>query len=214
MTVSAKICGLSTPETLAAAVENGAAMVGFVFYPPSPRAVTPEVARALAAGVPAHVAKVGLVVDADDALVDAVVAAGIDVIQAQGAESPERVAALRARTGRRVMKAVGIAEPDDVARAHGYEAASDLLLLDAKPPKNRSDALPGGNGLAFDWRLIAAETWTRPWLLAGGLTAENVGEAVALSGARMVDVSSGVEDRPGVKSPARIKAFLDAVRRL
>jgi phosphoribosylanthranilate isomerase len=214
MTVSAKICGLSTPETLDAAIDGGAAMVGFVFYPRSPRAILPAALPALAARVPAGVPKVGLVVDAEDALIDAVVSAGIDIIQAHGDETAERVAAIRARAGRPVMKAVGIAGPDDVARAHAFEAAADLLLLDAKPPKNRADALPGGNGLAFDWQLIAGESWARPWLLAGGLDAGNVAEAVAMSGARMVDVSSGVEERPGVKSPERIRAFLEAVRRL
>ncbi len=214
MAVTAKICGLSTPETVAAAVAGGAAMVGFVFFARSPRAVTPADLTRLGAGVPATVARVGLVVDADDDLIDAVVAGGIDIIQAHGEETAERVAAIRSRSGRPVIKAVGIAGPQDVARAHSFEAVADLLLLDAKPPKNQADALPGGNGLRFDWGLIRDETWQRPWLLAGGLDAGNVADAVAQSGAAMVDVSSGVEDSPGVKSLERIRAFLQTVSRL
>ena len=214
MAVTAKICGLSTPESVAAAVAGGAAMVGFVFFARSPRAVTPADLPRLGAGVPPTVARVGLVVDADDDLIDAVVAGGIDIIQAHGEETAERVAAIRSRSGRPVIKAVGIAGPEDVARAHSFEGVADLLLLDAKPPKNQPGALPGGNGLSFDWGLIRDEAWQRPWLLAGGLEAGNVAEAVAQSGARMVDVSSGVEERPGVKNLDLIHSFLQTVGRL
>ena len=214
MAVAAKICGLKTPETVLAAVEGGAAMLGFVFYPPSPRAILPADLAALAPLVPAGIVRVALVVDCDDDLLDAVVAAGADMIQAHGKESPERVAAIAARTGRPVMKAVGIAGPEDVDRARQFEGVADLLLLDAKPPKNRAGTLPGGNGLAFDWGLVRGLSLSRPWLLAGGLDAGNLALAVATSGARMVDVSSGVEERPGVKSPGLIRAFLDEARRL
>jgi phosphoribosylanthranilate isomerase len=214
MTVAAKICGLASEAAVAAAVEGGAAYVGFVFYPPSPRAVTPERAAALCRAVPAGVARVGLFVDADDAAIAAVLAAApLDLLQFHGHESPARVAAAKRRFGRPVMKAIAVAAAEDVAAAAEYEAAADLLLFDAKPPR-RADALPGGNGLAFDWRLIAGRSWRLPWMLSGGLTAALLPEAVAISGARIVDVSSGVERRPGDKDPAKIRAFLAAARGL
>jgi phosphoribosylanthranilate isomerase len=209
VSVATKICGLKTAETVAAAVEGGASYVGFNFYPRSPRAVTPEAAARLAASVPASVAKVALVVDADDSLIDAIAEAlAPEILQLHGAETPERVEAIRARTGRKVMKAIAIATPADVERTRAYEAAADLLMLDAKPPPG---GLPGGNGLPFDWQLLKGARWTLPWLLAGGLTPENVAEAIRATGAERVDVSSGVEDRPGVKSPEKIRRFLAAV---
>jgi phosphoribosylanthranilate isomerase len=213
MTVAAKICGLSSEEAVAAAVEGGAAWIGFVFYPPSPRSVSPSRAAALcrAAG---SVRRVGLFVDADDAAIAAVLdAVPIDIRQFPGHESPERVAAVRARFGRPVMKAVPVAASDDVDAASRYHGAADLLLFDAKPPR-RADALPGGNGLAFDWQLIAGRDWRLPWMLSGGLTAELLPAAVRISGATAVDVSSGVERRPGDKDPAKIRKFLAAARRL
>ncbi len=210
--VAAKICGLSSEPAVTAAVGGGAAYLGFVFYPPSPRAVTPAQAARLCAAVPAGIGRVGLFVDADDATIDAVLAAApIDFLQFHGSESPDRVAEARARFGRRVIKAVPIAGPDDLVRAGEHEAAADFLLFDAKPPP-RPDALPGGNGLAFDWRLIAGRAWRRPWLLSGGLTAALLPEAVRISGAACVDVSSGVERRPGEKDPDKISTFLAAAR--
>ncbi len=212
MTISAKICGLKTPEAVDAAVAGGASHVGFVFYPPSPRAITPAAAGRLIARLPPRVIPVALVVDADDAAIDAILAAApVRMLQAHGRESAERVAALKARFGLPVMKAVGIAGPADIARAQAFQAVADLLLLDAKPPKK---GLPGGNGLAFDWRLLAAETWTRPWFLAGGLTPDNVAEAVRTARASAVDVSSGVERAPGDKDVALIAKFLAALRPL
>lgn len=212
MGVAAKICGLSTSEAVAAAIDGGARYVGFVFYPPSPRAVTPGRAAELCVGVPAGVAGVGLFVDADDALIEAVLAeAPLDILQFHGKETPQRVAEARHRFGRPVIKAVAIAAPQDVLAADRYEDAADLLLFDAKPPQ-RSDALPGGNGLAFDWELIAGRSWRLPWLLSGGLTAELLPEAVRISGAVVVDVSSGVETRPGIKDPEKIRAFLAAAQ--
>ncbi len=211
MSASAKICGLKTPETIAAAVDGGAAYIGFNFYPRSPRSVTPEDAARLAAKVPPSVSTVALVVDADDALIDRIAEAlAPDILQLHGGETPERVGAIRARTGRRVMKALAIATPDDIARARTYESSADLLMFDAKPPPG---GLPGGNGLAFDWQLLKDSTWTRPWLLAGGLTPANVAEAIRATGATRVDVSSGVEDSPGVKSPEKIRQFLAAAGR-
>jgi phosphoribosylanthranilate isomerase len=214
MGVAAKICGLSTKEAVATAVAGGAAYLGFVFYPPSPRAVTPGDAARLCAGVPEGVTRVGLFVDADDQTIEAVLnAAPIDILQFHGGETPERVAEAKLRFGRPVMKAVAIAGPQDVLGAARYEEVADLLLFDAKPPR-RPDALPGGNGLAFDWELIAHRSWHRPWMLSGGLTAELLPEAVRISGAAAVDVSSGVESRTGIKDPEKIRAFLAAARAL
>jgi phosphoribosylanthranilate isomerase len=214
MTISAKICGLSSEEGVAAAIEGGAAYLGFVFYPPSPRAVIPARARELCAAVPDGVLRVGLFVDADDtALAAALDAVALDILQFHGQESPSRVAEAKARFGRPVMKVISVAAEKDVEAAAGYEEVADLLLFDAKPPR-RADALPGGNGLAFDWRLIAGRKWRLPWMLSGGLTAELLPEAVAVSGATAVDVSSGVERRPGDKDPEKIRAFLNVARGL
>jgi len=212
--IKVKICGLSSPETVQAAVEAGADFVGFVFFARSPRAVTAAQAAILARGVPADVAKVGLFVDADDvAIADVLAQAGLDYLQLHGAETPERVGQIRARFGLPVIKAVAIAGAADIDRARTYEAVSDILLFDAKPPQTK-DALPGGNGLVFDWTLIAGRTWTRPWMLSGGLDAGNLGEAVRISGAKMVDVSSGVESAPGVKDIVKIRGFVEAAKRL
>lgn len=209
MRLRVKICGLRTPATVAAAVDAGAAYLGFVFFPKSPRHVTPAEAAALALPVPPGVAKVGLVVDADDGLLDAITAqVPLDMIQLHGSESPARVQAVRARFGLPVMKAVGIAGPGDLEDLAAQARVADQILVDAKVPKDAS--LPGGNGLSFDWRLLAGRRWPVPWMLAGGLTAANVGEAAGLTGARQVDVSSGVESAPGVKDPALIRAFLAA----
>src|SRR6185437_2292757 len=214
MSVAAKICGLSSEAGIAAAVEGQAAYVGFVFYPPSPRAVTPERAGELCRAVPSGIWRVGLFVDADDAQIQAVLdAAPIDMLQFHGAESPDRVVEVKTRFHRPVMKAIAIAAPEDPLAAEPYEAAADMLLFDAKPPR-RADALPGGNGLAFDWRLIAGRAWRRPWMLSGGLTAELLPEAVRISGATTVDVSSGVERRPGDKDPDKIRRFLEVARSL
>jgi phosphoribosylanthranilate isomerase len=208
MSVAAKICGLSTGDAVAAAVAGGARYVGFVFYPPSPRAVTAATAARLVMAMPAGILRVGLFVDAEDAAIAAVLEhVSLDLLQFHGNESPQRVAAARRRFGRPIIKAVTIGSPHDIAIGEGYEGAADLLLFDAKPPR-RSDALPGGNGLAFDWRLIAGRRWPCPWILSGGLTPDLLAEAVRISGAAIVDVSSGVERRPGDKDPDKIRAFL------
>ncbi len=214
MAVTAKICGLSTEEAVTAASAGGAAYVGFVFYPPSPRAVTPQRAARLCAAMPPGIARVGLFVDADDRAIEAALtAAPIDILQFHGGESPERVAAAKRRFGCPVMKAVAIAGFEDVLNAARYEDVADILLFDAKPPL-RPDALPGGNGLAFDWGLIADRQWCAPWMLSGGLTAELLPEAVRISRAAAVDVSSGVESHPGVKDLGKIRAFLAAASTL
>jgi phosphoribosylanthranilate isomerase len=210
--VRAKICGLSTAETVAAAVAGGASFLGFVFYARSPRNVAPERVAALCAAIPAGITRVGLFVDAADAEIAQVLAvAPLDLLQFHGGESPARIAAARQHFGRPVMKALPIAEPADVAAAEPYLGVADWLLFDARPPR-RPDALPGGNGLPFDWRLLAGRRFPIPWMLSGGLTAETLDEAVRLTGAEIVDVSSGVESSPGVKDPAKIASFLAAAK--
>jgi phosphoribosylanthranilate isomerase len=215
MSVAAKICGLNAPEAVAAAVAGGARWLGFNFYPRSPRAVRPETAAALARPVAGRAETVAVTVDPDDALLAEIMATlRPAIVQLHGREDPDRVADVRRRFGVRAMKAVPIGGPEDVAGAAIYEGAADLLMFDAKAPPTLKDALPGGNAIAFDWRLLAGRTWRRPWLLSGGLDPGNVRAAVALSGASAVDVASGVEDRPGVKSPAKIAAFLRALEGL
>jgi phosphoribosylanthranilate isomerase len=211
MDIAIKFCGLTRPQDVSAAVSAGARYVGFVFFPKSPRNLSLDAAHALAVAVPPGVAKVALTVDAQDDALDALVAAvPIDMLQLHGHESPDRVAEVRARYGLPVMKALGIAGAEDVARIAAYEAVADQLLIDAKPPEGAD--LPGGNGLAFDWRLLAGRKyWTKPWMLAGGLTPDNVAEAVRLTGARQVDVSSGVESAPGLKDAARMAEFARAL---
>jgi phosphoribosylanthranilate isomerase len=207
--VRVKICGLRTPAHVSAVARAGAAYAGFVFFPKSPRNVTLPEARLAAMAAPPGLAKVALTVDADDAALDAIVAAvPLDMLQLQGRESPDRVAEVRARYGLPVIKAIGLADEGDLSAIFAFSSVADQLLIDAKPPGGAD--LPGGNGLAFDWRLLAGRRWLRPWMLAGGLTAENVAEAVRLTGARQVDVSSGVESGPGVKDPGKIAAFVAA----
>jgi phosphoribosylanthranilate isomerase len=214
MSVAAKICGLSTEAAVTAAVAGGAAYLGFVFYRPSPRAVTAQGAARICAAIPAGIGRVGLFVDADDDAISAVLAeAPIDILQFHGGESPERVAEARTRFGRPVIKAIAIAGPEDVLGVARYEEIADTLLFDAKPPRH-PDALPGGNGLAFDWSLIAGRSWRCRWILSGGLTAELLPEEVRISGAKAVDVSSGVENRPGEKDLDKIRTFLAAARAL
>ncbi|MFA5581600.1 MAG: phosphoribosylanthranilate isomerase [Paracoccaceae bacterium] len=209
--VQVKICGLRDAADVAAAARAGAAYVGLVFYPRSPRNLTLPAARDLALTVPVGITKVALVVDADDATLDAIMDhVPLDMLQLHGAESPARVAELRARYGLPVMKAVGIGRADDLALIDQYAGVADQLLIDAKPAPGA--ALPGGNGLAFDWRLIAGRRWPLPWMLAGGLTPANVADAIRLTGARQVDVSSGVESAPGVKDADLIAKFVQAAQ--
>ena len=210
MSVSVKFCGLTRPEDVAAAAEAGARYVGFVHFEKSPRHLKADPMAALALQVPAGIAKVLLTVNASDALLDALLArVPIDMLQLHGAESPDRVAELKARHGLPVMKAIGVAEAADLAAIDRYAGVADQLLIDAKPPRGAD--LPGGNGLAFDWRLLAGRKyWPLPWMLAGGLTPDNVAEAVRLTGARQVDVSSGVESAPGVKDAGLMRAFAAA----
>lgn len=209
--ISVKICGLSQPEHVAVAVEAGARYLGFVFFPKSPRNVSIETATALAADVPPGVAKVALVVNAGNDLLDDIAArVPLDLWQLHGQETPARVAEVRARYGLPVMKAVGVADKGDLAGLATYAQVADQILVDAKPPKDAE--VPGGQGVAFDWRLIAGRNWAKPWMLAGGLTAQNVKLAIGLTGARQLDVSSGVEVAPGQKDADLIRAFIAAAR--
>jgi phosphoribosylanthranilate isomerase len=205
-----KICGLRSPDDVTAAARAGAAYLGFVFFERSPRHVGHAQARAAALACPPGLVRVALTVDADDATLDALLAeVPIDMLQLHGHEPPERVAALRARHGLPVMKAIGVADADDLAQIGVFARVADQLLIDARPPRDAT-ALPGGNGLSFDWNLIAGRRWPCPWMLAGGLTPDTVAAAIQLTGARQVDVSSGVESAPGVKDPARMAAFVAA----
>jgi phosphoribosylanthranilate isomerase len=207
-----KICGINTPEALDAAIAAGADMIGLVRFGRSPRHLEVKEGRALSERARGKALRVALVVDADDAaLAETVEGFDPDILQLHGSETPERVAAIRARFGRPVMKAVGIAEKKDLADLDAYAAVADRLLVDAKPPRT-AGALPGGNGLSFDWRLIAGIDAGKPVMLSGGLDEANVAAAVTLTGVSAVDVSSGVERRPGEKDPEKIAAFVKAAR--
>ncbi|WP_142849041.1 phosphoribosylanthranilate isomerase [Telmatospirillum sp. J64-1] len=213
MAVDVKICGITSEEAMAAAYESGASFIGMVFYPPSPRSVTVERAQELLSLLPPELepeelARVGLFVDPEDSLLDSVMNyVRLDILQLHGKETPERVEALRQEYGLPVMKSLSIGSAEDLARVDEWLDVADWLLFDAKPPKGAT--LPGGNAASFDWSLLQGKSWPLPWMLAGGLNVGNLEQAVRQSGARIVDVSSGVEDAPGVKSPEKIKAFLD-----
>ena len=212
--VAAKICGLSTAEAVQSAAAAGARYVGFIFYEPSPRHVLPAQAAGLASAASA-VEKVAVMVDpADDLIADVTAQVAVDLLQLHGSEDPRRVATIRQTFGVPVMKAVRVSAEEDQIKAREWEHAADMLLFDAKPPATMNDALPGGNALRFDWNLLRDQTWACPWMLSGGLTADNVAEAASVSGARIVDVSSGVESSPGQKDPALISRFLTAVARI
>lgn len=210
--IRVKICGLRTQADITAAAQAGAGYVGFVFFAKSPRNVSVEEAAELAAAVPAGICKVALTVNASDADLDAITSAvPLDMLQLHGRESVERVAEVKERYGLPVMKAIGVADAADLDQIDLYSNVADQLLIDAKPPKGAD--LPGGNGLAFDWRLLAGRKyWRKPWMLAGGLTPDNVAEALRLTGARQVDVSSGVETAPGQKSAEKIAGFVSAAQ--
>lgn len=209
--IKVKICGLTQSADIPAAILAGAHYVGFVFFPRSPRHVTLPDAAFMAATVPEGICRVALTVDADDAALEQLVATvPLDMLQLHGRETPDRVAAIRARFGLPVMKAVGVTDEGDLAALDNYSQVADQLLVDAKPTQR--DDLPGGNGLAFDWRLIANRRWQVPWMLAGGLTKHNVAQAVRVTGAQQVDVSSGVEAAPGDKDGALMREFVQAAQ--
>jgi len=209
--IKVKFCGLKTSVDVQAAARAGAAYVGFVFFPKSPRHLSVEQACALAEATPAGIVKVALTVDATDAFLDQLTEnVPLDMLQLHGRETPVRVAQIKARYGLPVMKAVGVAQAGDLIKIDHYAAVCDQLLIDAKPPAE--GVLPGGNGLAFDWRLIADRKWPLPWMLAGGLTPETVPVALKVTGAQQLDVSSGVETAPGVKNAALMSAFMAAAQ--
>ncbi|MGC1503065.1 MAG: phosphoribosylanthranilate isomerase [Sulfitobacter sp.] len=207
--INVKICGVIRPQDIAASVKAGARYIGLNFFPKSPRCVTLEQARTLALGTADGICKVGLVVNpTDDELDQLTETVPIDMIQLHGSETPARVAEIKQRFGLPVMKAVGVADADDLLALDSFAQVADQLLVDTKPPKDAT--LPGGNGLAFDWTLIAGRRWSVPWMLAGGLNADTVVEAIRVTGARQVDLSSAVESSPGVKDAGLIQAFCDA----
>ena len=215
MSVGAKICGINSRAALEAAIAGGTEFIGFIFYPPSPRYIAPEDAGQLAKLAPPHIKKVGVFVDADPDEIDGVMLeTPLDVLQFHGSESPCNIDDLRIIFRLPVIKAIKIGAPDDVTKARAFEGHADYLMFDAKPPADLAGALPGGNAVRFDWTLLADTTWKTPWFLSGGLTPENLGDAVRATGAKLVDVSSGVEVRPGLKDPAKIAAFLAAAKAL
>jgi phosphoribosylanthranilate isomerase len=213
MPLFTKICGLTDAAAVQAAVEHGADMLGFVFYPPSPRNLAAEQAEDLLREVPSGIDRVGLFVDPETDFLDRILAkARLDLLQLHGDETPERCRAISIYFGLPIIKAIKVSTKADLKMAKDYEDAVDWLMFDARPPAD--GALPGGNGQPFDWTILKGADFKRPWLLAGGLTPENLAEAVNQSGATAVDVSSGVESAPGRKDPAKIRAFLDTARRL
>jgi phosphoribosylanthranilate isomerase len=215
MAIDVKICGINSAPALDAAVKGGARFVGFNFYARSPRALDAEGAAALAGRVPRSISRVGVIVDESNETIDGILRqVPLDMLQLHGQETPARVGEIRRRFGKPVMMAIKVATDADVESATAFDGAADWLLFDAKAPPQMANALPGGNAISFDWSLLADRRWNRPWMLSGGLNAGNLAEAVRVTGATVVDVSSGVEDRPGVKSPEKIVAFLELARRL
>ena len=213
MTTTVKICGIKTADALEVALGAGADFVGFVFYPPSPRNIAPETAAELAKQVRGRAKIVALMVDPDDNLVEFVVRTiKPDLLQLHGAESPERCRELRERFALPVMKAIKVETADDVEATLAYNGAVELILFDAKAPKDLAGALPGGNGLAFDWRILQAVESRVEFMLSGGLTPDNVAAAIRATGARAVDVSTGVESAPGIKDATLIVKFLAAAK--
>lgn len=208
--VRVKICGVTSAADARMVADAGADYLGMIFVSRSPRAITVDDGRVIAAAVPAGIQRVALTVDADDELISAVSRIGVDWIQMHGTEAPERVAEVRASTGLRVMKAVGVRDAGDLELIDTYAPVADQILVDAKPPKGA--AVPGGHGVTFDWRLIADRSWSTPWMLAGGLAPGNVAEAVGLTNASQVDVASGTEAAPGVKDPELVRAFITAAK--
>lgn len=215
MAISTKICGLKTQEAIEAAIEGGAEYLGFIFYPPSPRNITPEDARKLLSYIKKRVKKVAVAVDADDKLLQKIIdSLQPDFLQLHGNEAVSRVMEIKRKFKLPVIKAVKISTGDDIAAAGAYQVAADILLFDARPNENVPGMLPGGNGLTFDWYALAGRNFAKPWILSGGLSSANVAKAVEITGAKIVDVSSSLENEPGQKDPKLIKEFLETVRSL
>jgi len=214
MPLKAKICGLTTPQTVRAAARAGAAYIGFVFYEKSPRNISPARAAELAAEIPDSVTLCGVFVNpTDEQLTSTLAHIPLDLIQLHGTETPQRCQEIKNRFQRPVMKAIAVTTAEDVAVAKTYENTADILLFDAKPAADQKNALPGGNGLRFDWHLMKGHQWHIPWMLSGGLDAGNLETAAAISGAAIFDVSSGVENHPGEKSIPKINAFMAIINK-
>ncbi len=211
--IKAKICGLSTPESVKAAIEAGATYIGFIFYPPSPRNISPEKASELARLAGDDIDKVGVFVNPDDEFLSSVLKlVDLNFIQLHGNETVERIQYLQKRFSVKVIKAISVASVGDISRAREYEKTADIILFDAKAPIDLENALPGGNGIEFDWNLISNSIWQIPWMLSGGLDATNVSQAVKISGTGIVDVSSGIEISPGHKDIEKINSFMNTLR--
>lgn len=214
MPLKAKICGLTTPETIRAAIAGGAAYIGFVFYEKSPRNISPARAAELAAEIPDSVVICGVFVNpTDEQLTSTLDHIPLDLIQLHGQESPQRCQEIKNHFKRPVMKAIAVTTAQDITTAKAYENTADILLFDAKPAAGQKNALPGGNGLRFDWHLMTDQQWHIPWMLSGGLDADNLETAAAISGAAIFDVSSGVENHPGEKSIPKINAFMAIINK-
>ena len=213
MTVEVKICGLDRAESVDAAVNAGAKLLGFVFYPPSPRNLTPDQASRLTIRVPVDVKRVGLFVNPTDRVISEILGTNdLDLVQLHGEETPERLNEIKRLTNLGVIKVIKVSNVRDLSSIYEYESMSDWLMFDASAPRGMKGALPGGNALSFDWEILKGAKINRPWILAGGLNEKNVIKAVKISGARAVDVSSGVEEKPGVKSTQKIESFIKTVQ--
>ena len=211
--VRVKICGVTSQQLMRDVGNAGAQYAGLVFFEKSPRNLSLDKARSIALEAPTGLAKVALVVNPSDRFLDSLTTTvPLDMIQLQGSETPQRVSEIKQKTGLPVMKAIGVAEQDDLKKLDVYATVADQLMVDAKPAKDA--ILPGGNGSAFDWSLLQGRRWTGPWMLAGGLNPENVAQAIAITGAQQIDVSSGVEIRPGEKDKQKINAFVRAAQHI
>ena len=215
MPIKTKICGVNTTAAASESVRGGANFIGFVFYPPSPRYVTAKKAAEISTHIPPNIINVGVFVNPEDDELDLITnSVSLSMIQLHGSESPERVSEIRTHTGLSVMKAISIETEEDLDQIDNFNLVADWLLFDAKPNRNISSAMPGGNAISFDWNLLKNYSGDLPWMLSGGLNDKNVAEAVKITKAYHVDVSSGVEDVPGSKSQQKIRSFLDATRLL
>lgn len=208
--IQVKICGVTSAGDAAAAVSAGADYIGLNFFAPASRSISFDQAPEILAEIPDGVERVALMVDPDDALIARVKDPGYDLLQLHGQETPDRVAEIKARIGLPVMKVISVREAEDVQAVDAYLGVADQILIDAKAPKGSS--IPGGHGVPFDWSILAGRAWDLPWMLAGGLTPDNVAEAIARTGATQVDVASGVEASPGIKDAAKLLAFIAAAK--
>ena len=210
-----KICGLTEKKAITAAVQHGVSHLGFIFYPPSPRDITPETAAKITRGISKDVEIVAVLVDPSDENISRVIThLSPHILQLHGSETPQRILDIRKKFNTRIMKAIKVSNANDIQFSREYEKVVDLLLFDAQPPSNNIDALPGGNGISFNWTLLNSTTHTRPWFLSGGINISNVKEAVRITGAKAIDISSGVEDKPGSKSTKKIVKLMEIAKSL